>query len=224
MSLLSEEELVWSPVVANCSMNRERKASGINSYEQEFKFNPAVLLESSIHAYGHSSWLDLCCGKGNALTQIASHFTNKRLQDKIELKGIDLLDTFDHHIGVSFETISLRDWIPDRAYDLITCAHGLHYIGDKLKIIEKALSSLTPSGLFIANMDINNIHISNENRNGTLKNVFRKLGIEYNVRTKILKHTGFGNIAFPFKYLGADDTTGPNYTGQPAVTSYYEPK
>jgi len=26
----------------------------------------------------------------------------------------------------------------------------------------------------------------------------------------------------PFRFLGADDTTGPNYTGQPVVNSYYE--
>jgi hypothetical protein len=29
-------------------------------------------------------------------------------------------------------------------------------------------------------------------------------------------------VVFPFRYLGADDTAGPNYTGQPAVDSYYE--
>ena len=26
----------------------------------------------------------------------------------------------------------------------------------------------------------------------------------------------------PYRYLGADDQAGPNYTGQPAVDSYYE--
>ena len=26
----------------------------------------------------------------------------------------------------------------------------------------------------------------------------------------------------PYRYLGADDRAGPNYTGQPAVDSYYE--
>ncbi len=28
-------------------------------------------------------------------------------------------------------------------------------------------------------------------------------------------------VRLPFHYLGADPTTGPNYTGQPAVGSYY---
>ncbi len=29
-------------------------------------------------------------------------------------------------------------------------------------------------------------------------------------------------LDLPYRYLGADDRSGPNYTGQPAVTSYYE--
>lgn len=28
-------------------------------------------------------------------------------------------------------------------------------------------------------------------------------------------------MTLPYAYLGADDGTGPNYTGQPAVDSYY---
>ncbi|MDN3355634.1 hypothetical protein [Actinomadura sp. DC4] len=34
---------------------------------------------------------------------------------------------------------------------------------------------------------------------------------------------GGGEVRFPYRYLGADDRAGPNYTGQPAVASYYEP-
>lgn len=33
MKLLSENELVWSWVVANSKMNRKRNASGVNSYD-----------------------------------------------------------------------------------------------------------------------------------------------------------------------------------------------
>jgi hypothetical protein len=28
-------------------------------------------------------------------------------------------------------------------------------------------------------------------------------------------------VEFGLQYLGADDTAGPNYTGQPAVAAYY---
>jgi len=30
-------------------------------------------------------------------------------------------------------------------------------------------------------------------------------------------------VDMPYRYVGADDGPGPNYTGQPAVDSYYEP-
>jgi len=30
-------------------------------------------------------------------------------------------------------------------------------------------------------------------------------------------------IFTPYRYLGADDRAGPNYTGQPAVDAHYEP-
>ncbi|MFD4871429.1 hypothetical protein [Streptomyces sp. NPDC058412] len=30
-------------------------------------------------------------------------------------------------------------------------------------------------------------------------------------------------MRLPFRYLGTDPAAGPNYTGQPAVASYYEP-
>jgi hypothetical protein len=36
-----------------------------------------------------------------------------------------------------------------------------------------------------------------------------------------LRCNGPRNVAFNLRYLGADDRVGPNYTGQPAVASYY---
>ena len=38
MNLLQEKELIWSPVVANCNMNRKRNLSGVNSYEKDIGF------------------------------------------------------------------------------------------------------------------------------------------------------------------------------------------
>ena len=82
MQLLSEDKLVWSPIVANSGMNRERNSSGINSYEKELKFKPEVYLESKIKECGQSSWLDLCCGEGKALIQTAHYFHDIGLQEK----------------------------------------------------------------------------------------------------------------------------------------------
>lgn len=228
MQLLSDEDLVWSPIVANSSMNRGRYASGINSYEKEFKFKPELLLEENIKAYGQTSWLDLCCGEGNALIQAAAYLSNKNLQEKVRLKGVDLVDAFQPikkpFTCIDFEVKSLIDWTPEQQYDLITCSHGLHYIGNKIKVIEIAMASLSPYGLFIANLDINSICITGTESDKWLKHFFKTKAISYSSRTKLIKHAGTLVSEFGLTYFGADDAAGPNYTGQAAVTSYYSLK
>ncbi|OQP46210.1 methyltransferase domain-containing protein [Niastella populi] len=226
MQLLSEEKLVWSPTVANSRMNRERNSSGINSYEQELKFKPEEFLLSKIKELGNASWIDICCGQGKALIQTSNYFYKLGLQDNVLLEGIDLVEGFsfsDNETGpVKFQSQSVINWIPSREYDLITCVHGIHYIGDKLKVIEILLNSLTSTGLFIANLDLNNIAIKSTKSNSFLKNLFLKKGITYDSRKKLLSRTGKIKISFDLVYLGADDNYGPNYTGQDSVTSYYE--
>jgi hypothetical protein len=70
---------------------------------------------------------------------------------------------------------------------LITCVHGLHYIGDKL----------------------------------ALRSRLRAAGFAYNPRRHQITCVGRRDVRLPYAYLGADDSAGPGYTGQPAVTSYY---
>ena len=143
----------------------------------------------------------------------------------IKLKGIDLVDTFpvpDKKLTcVQFESKSLIEWVPEQTYDLITCVHGLHYLGDKLKVIITSINALHPSGLFVANFDLSNIVIQGAKTYPYLKNIFKQYGIDYNPRLKILKRIGTTGIRFDLKYMGADDGHGPNYTGQDSVTSYY---
>lgn len=206
-------------------MNRERNSSGINSYEKEFKFKPEEYLSAKISESGHTSCLDLCCGQGKALIQIASYFNKRGQQDLVKLKGIDLIDTFapieKDLTCVEFETRSLVDWGSDQTYDLITCVHGLHYLGDKLKVIKAILKSLNPKGLFIANLDLGNIVIQGTNSKDFLRKYFKEEGLIYNSRSRIIKRVGPANLNYNFSYQGADDETGPNYTGQDSVTSYY---
>lgn len=225
MKLLPEDRLIWSPIVANSRMNRERNSSGINSYEQEFKFKPEEFLASKVKKFGQASWLDLCCGQGNALVQTAKYFDKLGQQNRVKLKGIDLVDTFppiDNHLTcLEFESGSLIAWEPDQTYDLITCVHGLHYLGDKLKIIEVSVNALNQYGLFVANLDLDNIVIQGENASSYLKNSFKQYGVTYNSRLKVIKQIGNVAIKFDLGYLGADDEHGPNYTGQDSVTSYY---
>jgi trans-aconitate methyltransferase len=204
-------------------MNRDRNASGINSYEKEFKFIPAHFLEKIVQEKGSATWLDLCCGSGFALVQTYADLVRKGLQQQVQLKGIDLLDTFPpeaaNSAGLTFEVTSVVDWQPDQSYDLITCSHGLHYLGDKLKVIAMACGALTPNGHFIAHLDLQNIavppHIS-------LKKIFSGDGIQYSSRTRIIRRTGTLAFNAGLSYVGADDQAGPNYTGQGAVTSYYD--
>jgi len=226
MHLLSDNELNWSAVVANNAMNRERKATGVNSYEKDFKLNIPEWLLNKLDNQPQVNWLDLCCGKGNALLQTALFFSEKKKQPDLYLKGIDLIDSFEtipQQVScLQFETCSLADWMPDRPYDLVTCCHGLHYLGDKLGIIQQIVNNgLSGTGLFIGQLDTANIIINNTDSSMLLKPVLAKNNISYNTRTKMIRISGNTIINFPFVYKGADDTAGPNYTRQPVVNSHY---
>ena len=226
MKLLAENELIWSWVVANSKMNRERNASGVNSYEKELKFRPEDFLEKHIQQYSQVKWLDLCCGQGKALIQTGEWLANKKLQDKAILKGIDLVDAFQpipsNITCIDFEVGSLVDWRSTLHFDLITCVHGLHYIGDKLKVLASVFESLSPEGLFIANLDLGNIQIENGNTESFLLNCFKTHNVQYNRRSRVLECKGYRKIDFSLRYKGANDAVGPNYTGQDAVCSVYE--
>ncbi|TWF41318.1 methyltransferase family protein [Chitinophaga polysaccharea] len=221
--LLEEKDLIWSAVVANAAMNRDRNASGINSYEKEFKFIPAAFLEKKIAQNGYAAWLDICCGSGWALTQTAAILAAKGLQSKASLTGIDLLDTFpppDENITcLQWEVRSVVNWQTPRTYDLITCSHGLHYLGDKLQTIRMAANALQPDGYFVAHLDLQNIQV---NSHGATAKLFTGNGFSYQHRSRLISCSGPLLFDYPYTYQGADDTTGPNYTGQGAVTSYYE--
>ncbi len=227
MQLLSEDDLKWSAVVANNAMNRQRNASGINSYEKELGFKPEEFLKKHIAVHGKVKWLDLCCGEARALIQAGNFLQQEKLQEKAFLKGIDLVDTFAPIPAaitcIEFETTSLQNWKPTEKYDLITCVHGLHYIGDKLKIIKKTLLALEKEGLFIANLDLKNFVIKGQTENA-IRSVIEMHGIRYNARKKILEGKVAKELDFGLIYEGADDKAGPNYTGQAAVNSHYRIK
>jgi hypothetical protein len=75
----------------------------------------------------------------------------------------------------------------------------------------------------VGNLDLNNITFADGHPANKI--VARELwcaGLEYDSRKNLLRCPRRTEISLPFRYCGADDQAGPNYTKQPAVDSYYE--
>jgi SAM-dependent methyltransferase len=225
MELLGNDDLEESGVIANCQMNRERQLTGSNGYERELRFHPLNFLRSVYATSGKANWLDLCCGSATALTEAAAIIQVENLP--ITIVGVDLVQS---SAGIEREydclhlvEASLANWQPDEQFDLITCVHGLHYIGDKIGLIAQVAGWLTEGGRFVANLDLNNVKLRVQQAASRIISAeLRRNGFTYSTRTKLVQCEGRRQCAFGLAYLGADDTVGPNYTGQAAVDSYYE--
>lgn len=226
MRLLDNAALEQSGVVANCRMNRERGVTGSNSYAADLGFNPLRLLTEKAESQGPVRWLDLCCGSGRALIEAVHALQSDGTAACFEIVGVDLVGLFlrpKHELPfLRLVEASLSLWEPDWPFDLITCVHGLHYIGDKLSLIKRAVSWLTDDGRFAANLDLSNFRFDDGRPAGrSIVAELRRNSFTYQARKKLLNCAGRRSMRYPFKYLGADDNAGPNYTGQPAVDSFY---
>lgn len=223
MKLLSDEQLEATAVVANCRMNRERNLRGSNGYDRDLRFDPLAFLRDVALEHGDARWLDLCCGTGTALIEAATEIDAEKLP--IAIVGVDLVGMFDSHDASSLDLIeaSLSAWQPQprHKYDLITCVHGLHYVGDKLRLIKGSLSWLSPIGRFAANLDRDNLKLEG-GADSDLIDGLRHAGLSYSALQKLLRSDGVRKIQLPWNYLGADEEAGPNYAGQPAVNSWYQ--
>jgi SAM-dependent methyltransferase len=223
---LDRDQLEQSSIVANSTMNRERRCVGSNSYSKDLGFNPVEYLAARLQSNSAEPvrWLDLCCGSGRALIEAAQLLPNPRLL----ITGIDLVDAFlPTPIGLipalDLTAIAIQDFQPDVTYDLITCVHGLHYVGDKLGVIRSAIAWLKPDGFFVANFDVANLKDAiGEPLGSAVLQDWKERGLVYQSRRHLLSCEGARSIPQLYCYLGADDQAGPNYTGQPVVDSYYE--
>ncbi|MFC0437503.1 trans-aconitate 2-methyltransferase [Kutzneria buriramensis] len=212
--LLDDAALERSAVVANCDMNRERRLA---AYERELGIDIAGLIQDRLdRGIETVRWLDLCCGTGSALLECARMIDDERLL----ITGVDLVDFFagPGHPGVRLEVASATTWTPAGQYDLVTCVHGLHYVGDKLGVLAGAASWLATDGLLVANLDVAGVRTGLGRR---LPTALRANGFEYDGRRRRITCRGRRAVRLPFRYRGADDRAGPNYTGQSAVNSYY---
>ncbi|WP_327697339.1 class I SAM-dependent methyltransferase [Streptomyces sp. NBC_00459] len=214
--LIGDGELTGLSVVANSTMNRERVLTGVNSYTRELGFDPAEFLDGLGPA---PSWLDLCSGEGLALRAAA------RQLPRAVITGVDLVGPLrptKPPNGLELVTADLGRWTPARRYDLITCVHGLHYVGDRLALLERAASWLTDAGLLVAHLDPATLRRPDgTDASRPVLAALRAAGFDYSARHHRLSLRGGRSVGLPFTYLGADPEAGPNYTGQPAVASYY---
>ncbi|MDM8552726.1 class I SAM-dependent methyltransferase [Desulfobacterales bacterium HSG2] len=227
MKLLRDKELEKSSVAANCLMNRERKAFGDNSYQKEIHINPVTFLKNRAEKEDKVRWLDICCGRGRALIQVAEDFRKKHAGQKFSFTGIDLAGHFDpvpkEITNLKLIESSLANFDTEFSFDLITCVHGMHYVGDKLDAITKYVKYLKTDGLFLCNIDTNDMFDKKGKRLGRkINSILRNQGLSYDSRKKLLKCRGRNEIFLPFKYVGANDRYGKNYTGQNTVSSLYK--
>ena len=222
--LLGADELERSPVVANCAMNRERRLSGANGYAREVGFEILPFLLDRLEN-GPVAWVDLCCGTGRALAESAAELNRLGVGDRVRIEGVDLAGRFDRNPFPDLLTLreaSIEAWTPTGPYDLVTCVHGLHYVGDKLGALAKGASGLKPDSVLIATLDLANFRDGAGRPLGRL--VARRLrdaGHTYDSRRRRVRRVGPTHPDFGLTYLGADDALGPNFTGQPAVASHY---
>lgn len=228
MARLSEHELAHSSVVSNCRMNRERGLDGPNSYTKELGFHPLEFLAERFRMRSRAAWLDLCCGSGRAIVEAAIELERRGVTGQVSLLGVDMVPMSvripPEITSVRFITASLPNWKCAECFDLITCVHGLHYVGDKLGVIAQAAARLQPDGMFVAHLDPMNLRRAEGGPlSGRPGAFFRRHGLEYDRRRRLLRCRQPKRLDFPWRYLGADDTAGPNSTGQEAVDSYYEP-
>jgi SAM-dependent methyltransferase len=225
--LKTDVDLETSSVVANNAMNRERGLLGVNSYQRVLGFDPHAFLSARLAERGRARWLDLCCGEGNALIEAAGRFAAGAEGvgvGEVEIVGVDLIGRFgvDGRMppGLELVAASVATWTPSGAFDLVTCVHGLHYIGDKLALLTRASSWLAADGTFAADFDPAAIrHADGSPATRRVTRALRDTGADYNSRRHRVTWRGPIPLAFAARFLGADDAAGPGYTGQPAVAA-----
>ena len=172
-------------------MNRERGCSGGNSYEKELSFRIIDFLIEQVQTQKQVNWLDICCGQGKSLIEASKTLVEQNYNSNIKIIGIDLVGMFQQ-VPSEFDFLKLvetsfEDFEPNCEFDLITCVHGLHYIGDKLKFIQYCVSWLKSDGIFLANLDLANIKFQNNNRiSKTTAKIFNNFGLEYNSKKNLL--------------------------------------
>ncbi len=226
MTLLRPDELLASPVVANATMNRGRGFSGVNSYERELRFSLTDFLAGRVQERGAALWYDACCGEGRAPVEAGEQFAASEWGRQVQIVGVDLVKMFtpEQVSNVTLTAADVAAFTLDRPADLVTCVHGLHYVGDKLGFLQHAYAMLAPGGLLLAHLDTNNL---------------RAFGSDTPVWRLAVRRAATGGVTLDFKghvlrlartetpldfgltFQGATVSERPNYTGITVIDSWY---
>ena len=226
MIMLPADELLSSPVVANATMNRGRGLRGVNSYERDLHFSLTDFLAGRVLACGKALWYDACCGEGRALMEAGNQFAASEWGRQVQIVGVDLVEMFtpEEVPNVTLTAADVAAFTLDRPADLISCVHGLHYLGDKLGFIQHACAMLTPGGLLLAHLDPDNLRAA-----GAGASVWRqavrhaaKNGVALDFKGHVLRIVRTeAPLNFGLTFQGATVSEQPNYTGITVIDSWY---
>lgn len=224
--MLDAVELLASPLVANATMNRGRGLSGVNSYERDLRFAPLPFLAARAEARGEALWYDACCGQGRALADAGGQIDAAGWGSKVRLVGADLAGMFVSPLPpqVQFVQADALAFQPDAPADLITCVYGLHYLGDKLALLQNAYALLAPGGLFLGSLDAVNI------RGPGGAPIFARLarrarqgGVRLEPKGQVLRlERTDAALDFGAAYRGAAASARPHASGITVIDSWYD--
>jgi SAM-dependent methyltransferase len=220
--MLDPSELLASEIIANATMNRGRGLSGVNSYQKELRFDIAKFLQSRVETQGQAVWYDACCGEGRALAEAARQFGETDWGRHVRLIGSDLIDRYvgDMPARVQWMTGDVTTLSLDVPADLVTCVHGLHYLGDKLGFLENVYEKMAPGGIFLGHLDAANVRLPRPW--ARLLGRLRARGVDIKSGSQRLQMTkSSAPLKFGVTYEGATVSGQPNYTGITVIDSWY---
>jgi SAM-dependent methyltransferase len=224
--MLNPNELLASSVVANATMNRGRGFFGVNSYQRELHFDISQFLADRVRTQGQAVWYDACCGQGRALIEADREFAATEWGRKVRIIGADLVEMFVPNDAPNVQLIAANavDFAPDCPADLITCVHGLHYLGDKLGFLQNVHVHRAPGGLFLGHLDSNNVRETGSEQPlwSRLSRQARNTGVSLQFKNHLLSLERTESLLkFAAVYVGATISPEPNYTGITVIDSWY---
>ncbi len=207
-------------------MNLGRGFSGVNSYERDLRFSVTQFLAERVRERGEAVWYDACCGQGKALVEAGKQFAATEWGPQVQISGVDLVEMFTPEAapGVTLIAADVTAFTLDQPADLITCVHGLHYLGDKLGFLQKSYDMLAPGGLLIGHLDADNVRRA-ESGVSIWRQASRhagKKGVTPTLRNHVLNLLrSDATLDFGMTFQGATISEKPNYTGITVIDSWY---